>query len=56
MGKALAHNTEYGNAEGTVPLIILDDEFFPFEPGERDDWHEASESELATYESYWGRD
>lgn len=52
---ALAHNTEYGTLDGTVPLIIESPESFPFEPGEREnDWHEATEAEIAAYWAYWG--
>lgn len=37
-----------------VPIIIENDETFPFEPGERDrDWEPATEEQYARYRAYW---
>lgn len=52
MDKTLAHNTWFTN--GTIPVIIEDDTYYPFAPGEREtEWHEASDSEYLAYEAYW---
>lgn len=49
---ALAHNTYTSGY--LIPVIIEDDNFFPFEPGEREsEWHEATEAEIAAYDAYW---
>ena len=52
MGVSLAHNT-ITTAPG-VPVVIEDDTYYPFAPGEREsEWHEASEEEYAAYAAYW---
>lgn len=50
----LAHNVV---PEDGVPVIIEDDTFFPFEPGERErDWHEASPEEYQKYRDHYERE
>jgi hypothetical protein len=44
----LAHNSEF-LIDG-VPQIVTAD--FPFADGERKNWHEATEEELAAYDKY----
>lgn len=51
MIEPLAHNTRL-SAIG-VPEVIEDPTFFPFAPGEREEWHVASDAELLAYEAYW---
>lgn len=53
LNSVLAHNTERSGPNRDVPVIIEHPEHFQFGPGEREQYHEASDEEYAAYCAYW---